>query len=201
MAKTNKIVYVTQAQYSALITNGSVDVGGVTYTYDANNTYMVREDGGGGGSGDVTASGTLSVGAVMIGLGNKTITSSNGTNGKFLGWNNGATWQGLYLHTIYAHQTVASTTAVEIRICFLVISTKSTTYDDLSAIPAGRYLAVGYVDGTSFNEGACRALYFERNSNGNNGKVHYLIQDNSNEQTVNLYNPSTTITDTVTQIL
>lgn len=47
----------------------------------------------GGGSGDVTASGTLSVGAVMVGLGSKTITSLNGSNGKILGWNGGAVWQ------------------------------------------------------------------------------------------------------------
>lgn len=205
MAKTSKIVYVTQAQYDSLINDGSVTIYGVTYTYDANNTYLVREDGleganvqstgetsgkvltsdgsggaawvtntggaeavqapntlvsgnvvigttggdrnvatlasgtsgyvltqgvgaptwaapsvegtsvkstgetsgkvltadgsggaawaAGGGSGDVTASGTLSVGAVMIGLGGKTITATNGTNGKVLGWQGGATWQ------------------------------------------------------------------------------------------------------------
>lgn len=216
MAKTSKIVYVTQAQYDSLINDGSVTIYGVTYTYDANNTYLVREDGleganvqstgetsgkvltsdgsggaawvtntggaeavqapntlvsgnivigttggdrnvatlaagtsgyvltqgvgapawaapsvegtsvkstnatsgkvltadgsGGaswetasGGSGDVTASGTLSVGAVMIGLGSKTITSLNGTNGKILGWSGGAVWQDptkLYFHDL-----------------------------------------------------------------------------------------------------
>lgn len=41
MAKTNKIVYVTEAQYASLITDGYVTVDGVTYNYDANNTYMV----------------------------------------------------------------------------------------------------------------------------------------------------------------
>ena len=45
MAKTNKIVYVTEAQYASLITDGYVVVGGVTYNYDANNTYMVQENG------------------------------------------------------------------------------------------------------------------------------------------------------------
>lgn len=130
MAKTSKIVYVTQAQYDSLINDGSVTIYGVTYTYDANNTYLVREEGlegtsvkstgetsgkvltadgsggaawaaAGGGSGDVTASGTLSVGAVMVGLGGKTITSLNGSNGKILGWSGGATWQDppkLYVH-------------------------------------------------------------------------------------------------------
>lgn len=215
MAKTSKIVYVTQAQYDSLINDGSVTIYGVTYTYDANNTYLVREEGleganvqstgetsgkvltsdgsggaawvtntggaeavqapstlvsgnivigttggdrnvatlasgtsgyvltqgvgaptwaapsyegtsvkstgetsgkvltadgsggaawaAGGGSGDVTASGTLSVGAVMIGLGSKTITSLNGSNGKVLGWSGGAVWQDppkVYLHKI-----------------------------------------------------------------------------------------------------
>ena len=132
MAKTSKIVYVTQAQYDSLINNGSVTIYGVTYTYDANNTYLVREDGvegadvlstgatsgqvltadgnggavwgaAGGGSGDVTASGTLSVGAVMVGLGSKTITSLNGSNGKILGWSGGAVWQDppkVYSHSL-----------------------------------------------------------------------------------------------------
>lgn len=45
MAKTNKIVYVTEAQYVSLITDGYVVVDGVTYNYDANNTYMVQENG------------------------------------------------------------------------------------------------------------------------------------------------------------
>lgn len=132
MAKTSKIVYVTQAQYDSLITNGSVTIYGVTYTYDANNTYLVREDGvegadvlstgatsgqvltadgnGGaawgaaGGAGDVTASGTLSVGAVMVGLGGKLITALNGSNGKILGWNGGAVWQDP--PKVYAHNLI-----------------------------------------------------------------------------------------------
>ena len=46
-----------------------------------------------GGSGDVTASGTLSVGAVIVGLGTKTVQALSGTNGKVLTWNNGASFQ------------------------------------------------------------------------------------------------------------
>lgn len=47
-----------------------------------------------GGSGDVTASGTLSVGSVIVGLGNKTIQAvSSSTNGRVLTWSNGAVWQ------------------------------------------------------------------------------------------------------------
>ena len=220
MAKTSKIVYVTQAQYDSLINDGSVTIYGVTYTYDANNTYLVREEGleganvqstgetsgkvltsdgsggaawvtntggaeavqapntlvsgnvvigttggdrnvatlasgtsgdvltqgvgaptwatpsvegtnvkstgetsgkvltadgsGGaawaaaGGSGDVTASGTLSVGSVIAGLGGKTITALNGSNGKILGWSGGATWQDppkVYTHSLYIQIT------------------------------------------------------------------------------------------------
>ena len=215
MAKSTKIVYVTQAQYDSLINDGSVTIYGVTYTYDANNTYLVREEGleganvqstgetsgkvltsdgsggaawvtntggaeavqapstlvsgnivigttggdrnvatlasgtsgyvltqgvgaptwaapslegtsvkstgetsgkvltadgsGGaawaaaGGSGDVTASGTLSVGAVIAGLGGKTVTALNGSNGKILGWSGGAVWQDppkVYVHNL-----------------------------------------------------------------------------------------------------
>lgn len=46
-----------------------------------------------GGSGDVTASGTLSVGSVIVGLGTKTVQALSGSNGKVLTWNNGAAWQ------------------------------------------------------------------------------------------------------------
>lgn len=47
-----------------------------------------------GGSGDVTASGTLSVGSVIVGLGNKTIQAvSSSVNGRVLTWSNGAVWQ------------------------------------------------------------------------------------------------------------
>lgn len=67
MANTTKIVYVTQAQYDALVTNGSVTVGGVTYTYDANNTYLVREDGIEGA--DVKSTGATS-GKVLTADGN-----------------------------------------------------------------------------------------------------------------------------------
>jgi hypothetical protein len=223
MAKTNKIVYVTLEQYASLVTNGSVEVGGVTYTYDANNTYMVQENGlegrlvqstgasngqvltangnggarwrtmshtpegtavkstgvtsgkvltangsggaswqdaGGGGSGDVTASGTLSTGAVILGLGNKTVTSSSGTNGKFLGWNGGATWQGLYLHTIYVKRTQSPNTPVEMY--FSVISTQSSAYTSMSNVPNGMYVASGNIDQTAFSEGQCRILCYKR---------------------------------------
>ena len=239
MAKTSKIVYVTQAQYDSLINDGSVTIYGVTYNYDANNTYLVREDGleganvqstgetsgkvltsdgsggaawvtntggaeavqapntlvsgnivigttggdrnvatlasgtsgyvltqgvgaptwaapsyegtsvkstgetsgkvltadgsggaawaAGGGSGDVTASGTLSVGAVMIGLGGKTITATNGTNGKVLGWQGGATWQDppkVYYHGIYVK--ILDESSHEFSFTDRVYSTQST---------------------------------------------------------------------------
>lgn len=61
-----------------------------------------------GGAGDVTASGTLSVGSVMVGLGGKLITALNGSNGKILGWNGGAVWQDppkIYAHSLYIQVT------------------------------------------------------------------------------------------------
>ena len=238
MAKSTKIVYVTQAQYDNLINDGSVTIYGVTYTYDANNIYLVREDGleganvqstgetsgkvltsdgsggaawvtntggaeavqapstlvsgnvvigttggdrnvatlaagtagyvltqgvgaptwaapsvegtsvkstgetsgkvltadgsggaawaAGGGSGDVTASGTLSVGAVMVGLGSKTITSLNGTNGKILGWSGGAVWQDppkIYVHNLIL--TIKDENNLEYNIADTAYSTQS----------------------------------------------------------------------------
>lgn len=107
MAKTNKIVYVTQAQYDSLITDGYVTVSGVTYTYDANNTYMVREDGlegvdvqstgatsgkvltadGSGGASWQTAGGGAPEGTAVL--------STGVTSGKVLTANGsgGATWE------------------------------------------------------------------------------------------------------------
>ncbi len=46
-----------------------------------------------GGSGDVKASGTLSVGSVIVGLGTKTVQALSGTNGKVLTWHNRASFQ------------------------------------------------------------------------------------------------------------
>lgn len=259
MAKTNKIVYVTQAQYVSLITDGYVTVDGVTYNYDANNTYMVQENGlegslvqstgasngqvltangnggarwrtmshtpegtavkstgvtsgkvltangsGGaswqtaGGSGDVTASGTLSVGAVILGLGNKTVSSSSGTNGKFLGWNGGATWQGLYLHTIEAIQTGGQMYR-DITLYFSVISTQSTAYTALSDISSGYFVASGNVDMSAFNEGQCRVLYYKKQV-GITGSVGYWNSNSNTVGSTSIASSGTTITDTVTQI-
>lgn len=223
--KTNKFVYVTPEVYAALITDGSVEVGGVTYTYDANNTYMVQENGlegvlvqstgatsgqvltanGSGGaswqtassgSGDVTASGTLSVGAVMLGLGSKTITASNGTNGKFLGWSGGATWQGLYLHTIHVTRTQSPNTPVEMYFSF--ISTQSAAYTSMGNVPNGFYVASGNIDQTGFNEGQCRVLYYDRSHD----TIGYWKSVSNALATTNLTwnQTSVTITDTVSQI-
>lgn len=257
MAKTNKIVYVTQAQYDALVSSGTITVGGVTYTYDANNTYMVREDGiegvdvlstsetsgkvltadgsggsywqtvsagapegtavkstgvtsgkvltangsggstwetAGGGSGDVTASGTLSTGAVILGLGDKTITSSSGTSGKFLRWSGGATWSSIYKHTIHATRTSGTYTAVDIY--FTVLSTASTAYTSLTGIPYGTYVASGNIDQTAFNQGQCRVLYFTRaasNSLGYWDSVNNIVATDG-------FSSGVTITDDVHSI-
>lgn len=252
MAKTNKIVYVTEAQYASLITDGYVTVDGVTYNYDANNTYMVREDGlegtdvlstgatsgkvltadgngaaswqtvnatpqgtaikstgvssgkvltanGSGGatwetasgSGDVVASGTLSTGAVMLGLGGKTITASNGTSGKWLRWSGGATWSGLYMHFIHATRPSSPYTPVEAY--FLVISTDSSAYTSLTGIPYGTYLASGNIDQSAFNEGQCRVLYFTRGATNSLGYWKSV----SNAEATDGFSSGVTITDTV----
>lgn len=225
MAKTNKIVYVTKAQYSSLITDGYVTVGGVTYTYDANNTYMVREDGlegtsvqstgvtsgkvltangsggaswetaGGGGSGDVTASGTLSVGSVITGLGSKTVAALNGTNGKFLGWSGGASWKGLYQHTIFFYNA-DSIDYGPVGLYFSFISTSATPITVAGDAPVGIFPATG--------------VYYDSNS-GSNCWVAYIDTDNAE---VGYVDPSlggfsqmspfdfidTSVTDTVIQI-
>ena len=41
MANLKNVVYLTQAQYNTLVTQGSITVGGVTYTYDQDNLYLV----------------------------------------------------------------------------------------------------------------------------------------------------------------
>jgi hypothetical protein len=222
MAKSNKIVYVTQAQYASLITDGYITIGGVTYTYDANNTYCVREDGvegtdilstgatsgkvltadGNGAAswqtgGNVSASGTLSVGSVITGLGSKSVSALNGSNGKFLGWSGGATWQGLYQHLIYATQTKDSST-IGLNFCFEIISTQSTSYTTVSGMPSGRYLAVG--DVTKTDDTHCRSLYVIT-SGGTNGSVIFLKSDNSGIENGIMKGASVTFTDTVNQIV
>ena len=222
MAKTNKIVYVTQAQYTSLITDGYITVGGVTYNYDANNTYCVREDGvegtdvlstgatsgkvltadGSGAaswqtaSGNVSTSSTLSVGSVITGLGSKTVTALNGSNGKFLGWSGGATWKGLYHHLIYVTQTGDSST-IGLRICFEIISTQSTSYTTVSGMPSGRYQAVGDVLTTGGDH--CCPLYVIT-SGGTNGSVIFIKADYSTIENGVMKGESATITDTVNQI-
>lgn len=223
MAKTNKIVYVTKAQYSSLITDGYVVVGGVTYNYDANNTYMVREDGiegadilstgatsgkvltadGDGGAswaagGNVTTSSTLSVGSVITGLGSKTVTALNGSNGKFLGWNGGAAWQGLYHHLICVTQTKDSS-IIGLRIYFEVISTQSTSYTTLGNMPTGRYQTAG--DVTKTDDTHCRPVHVNITNGGTNAVVIFLKSDYSTIENGIAYGASVTITDTVNQIL
>lgn len=260
MAKTNKIIYVTQAQYVSLITDGYVVVDGVTYNYDANNTYMVQENGlegtnvqstgvtsgkvltangsggsswqtvsagapegtavkstgvtsgkvltangsggaswqtaGGGGSGDVTASGTLSVGAVILGLGNKTVSSSSGTNGKFLAWQGGATWKGLYNHCIglgYAGDDQVG----EITAIFNVISSDATAYTSMDAIPDGKYVASGDADDLYDSHVHCRVVYVNTDSN----EIGYWVEQNlSISSATPEFSESISINDTVNQI-
>ena len=40
MANLGKVVYLTDAQYQTLITNGTITVGGVTVTYSQNDLYV-----------------------------------------------------------------------------------------------------------------------------------------------------------------
>lgn len=44
MANLKNVVYLTKAQYNTLVTQGSITVGGVTYTYDENNLYLVPKE-------------------------------------------------------------------------------------------------------------------------------------------------------------
>lgn len=195
MAKTNKIVYVTQEQYNALVTNGSVVVGGVTYTYDANNTYFVREDGGGGGgSGDVTASGTLASNSVILGNGTKSVKASSGTNYKFLTWFNGATWKGLYQHTIHLYDS-SSVDYGPVNIYFSFISTSATPITYASDAPIGIFPATGVYDSSSTY---CWTVYIDTD----NAEVGYVDPTTGYINTMLLDSfADITVTDTVTQIL
>lgn len=44
MANLKNVVYLTQAQYNTLVTQGTITVGGVTYTYDQDNLYLVPKE-------------------------------------------------------------------------------------------------------------------------------------------------------------
>lgn len=50
MTKFNGIMKLTEAQFSELSNNGTITVGGITYTYDPNGTLYVTDDTSGGGS-------------------------------------------------------------------------------------------------------------------------------------------------------
>ena len=143
------------------------------------------------GSGDVVASGTLSVGSVITGLGTKTITALNGTSGKWLRWNGGATWSGLYMHFIHATRPQNPYTPVEAY--FIVLSTDSNAYTSLSGIPYGTYLATGNIDQSAFNEGQCRVLYFTRGATNSLGYWKSV----SNVEATDGFSSGVTITDTV----
>ena len=47
MANLGKVVYLTDAQYQTLVTNGSITVGGVTVTYSENDLYVTPAQTGG----------------------------------------------------------------------------------------------------------------------------------------------------------
>ena len=44
MANLGNIVYLTKLQYETLRTNGSITVGDVTYTYNANDLYLIPDE-------------------------------------------------------------------------------------------------------------------------------------------------------------
>lgn len=228
MANTTKIVYVTQAQYNSLITTGSVTVGGVTYTYDANNTYLVREDGiegadvkstgatsgkvltadgnggaswqnagGGGGSGDVTASGTLTSNNIILGNGNKSVKAmADGTSGTFL--QRGALapeWKGLYMHTIFLYYA-GDMDQGEAKVYFSVISTTATAFTTFGGVfPMGTHPAVGtYHDPNSQVE--CQTI-----SIASDGTIEF-INSSGYVESMAMFDPGELeVTDTVTQIL
>lgn len=228
MANTTKIVYVTQAQYDALVTNGSVTVGGVTYTYDANNTYLVREDGiegvdikstnatngkvltadgnggaswesagGGGGSGDVTASGTLTSNCVILGNGTKSVKAmSDGANGAFLQRGSLAPeWKGLYMHTIYLNYPGDMDQGAA-KVYFSVISTIATAFTTFGGVfPMGTHPAVGtYYDPNSQVE--CQTI-----SIASDGTIEF-INSSGYVESMAMFDPAELeVTDTVTQIL
>ena len=43
MAKLGTVVYLSEAQYQTLLTNGTITVGGVTVTYSANDIYVTPQ--------------------------------------------------------------------------------------------------------------------------------------------------------------
>ena len=51
MTKFNGVMKLTEAQFRELSNNGTITVGGITYTYDPNGTLYVTDDTSGGGSG------------------------------------------------------------------------------------------------------------------------------------------------------
>ena len=51
MSKLNGVMKLTESQFRELSNNGTITVGGTTYTYDPNGTLYITDDTSGGGSG------------------------------------------------------------------------------------------------------------------------------------------------------
>jgi hypothetical protein len=182
-----------QGAYIKSGTSGSYATSGKVLTADGNGNASWQTAGGGGGSGDVTASGTLSVGSVIVGLGSKTITASNGTNYKFLGWSNGAAWKGLYQHTIHFYNA-DSIDYGPVNIYFSFISTSATAITLAGDAPVGIFPATGVYD----NSGTyCPTVYVDTD----NAEVGYINPTNGYIDTMlPLDFVDTAVTDTVIQI-
>lgn len=225
MAKTNKIVYVTKAQYSSLITDGYVTVGGVTYTYDANNTYMVREDGlegtavqsTGATNGQVlTANGNGGASWTTVGGGGGSgdVTASGtlsvgsvitGLGSKTVTALNGQnykflTWfNGATFKGLYQHcihmYNADSVDYGPVNVYFSFISTSATPISLAGDAPIGTFPATGVYD----NSGTyCWVVYIDTD----NAEVGYLDPTLGSVSTMLPFDfVDTSVTDTVIQIL
>lgn len=121
---------------------------------------------GGGGSGDVTASGTLTNNSIILGDGTKSVKAMATTRlGHFLQCGqNEPEWKGLYQHFISLYYP-GDDFSGEIILRFSVISTYEFEYDSLTSIPDGYYVATGDYNDTFNGNGHCNVLSFNTINN------------------------------------
>lgn len=154
---------------------------------------------GGGGSGDVTASGTLTNNSIILGNGTKSVkTMPIGAWGQFLYRGQyGPEWKGLYRHTIRIYYP-GDEMAGDLIMYLTVISTDSMAYTTIDAIPDGWHIATGDYNDTYEGNGHCRVFYFDRGQN----QFGYWETVNESESSKGFMSAeSATLTDHVESIL
>lgn len=153
MSKLNGIMKLTEAQFSELSNNGTITVGGVTYTYDPNGTLYVTDDTSGGGSGvsdvQVDSNSVVSSGIAQFSTINGNYNASTNPLATQSDLNGGGGSSQLYMHNIKISGSCdgsngSGTQTYDMDTHISIISNSSTSFDIATLI---QYLSNKGFDG------------------------------------------------------